>query len=348
MSSPISTALLSYGMSGEIFHAPFLETHSGFQLKKVVERSKQKVNQRYPQVISVRDKSEVLTDSSIELVIVNTPNETHYPLVKEALLAGKHVVVEKPFTVTTAEAEELIALATAGNKILTVFQSRRFDGDFKTLQQVIKEGWVGKVVAFEVHYDRFRNYIEPDTWKEEARPGTGILYNLGSHMLDQVLVLFGKPNEVDAHIGIQRPGGAVDDFYDIRLLYNDLLVTVKSSYLVREEGPRYMLHGVQGSFVKFGIDPQEQDLKDGKMPNSGGWGKQEEQWWGKINSTIHGLPVDRKIETLPGNYRAFYSNVYDAIRNQKTLAVKPEEAKEVIRLIEACYESNKLKKTIRF
>ena len=348
MSSPIITALLSYGMSGEIFHAPFLSIHHGFQLKAVVERSKKKINERYPQVASIKDKSEVLNDSSIELVIVNTPNETHYPFVKEVLNAGKHVVVEKPFTVTSSEAEELIALAKSNNKILTVFQSRRFDGDFKTVQQVVKEGLVGKIVEFETHYDRFRNYIEPNTWKEEAKPGTGILYNLGSHMLDQVLVLFGKPNEVDARICIQRRDGAVDDFYDIRLSYTDLLVIVKSSYLVREQGPRYIIHGTQGSFVKYGIDPQEQDLKDGKLPNGNGWGKEDEQWWGKLNSTINGVHVEKKIETLPGNYKEFYDNLYDAIRHRKTLSVKPEEAKEVIRLIEVCYESNRLKKAIKF
>jgi len=281
-------------------------------------------------------------------VIVNTPNETHYSFVKEALNAGKHVVVEKPFTVTSTEAEELIALAKAKKKILTVFQSRRFDGDFKTFQQVVKEGLVGKIVEAEIHYDRFRNYIEANTWKEEAKPGTGILYNLGSHMLDQVLVLFGKPNEVDARVGIQRPGGMVDDFYDIRLSYDDLLVIVKSSYLVREQGPRYILHGVQGSFVKYGIDPQEQDLKDGKLPNVKGWGKEDEQWWGKINTTIDGVHVEKKIETLSGDYMEFYDNVHDAIRNNTPLSVKPEEAKEVIRLIEVCYESNKLRKAIKF
>src|SRR6478736_701015 len=268
MTSPINTALLSYGMSGEIFHAPFLTLNSGFQLKKVVERSKQKINQRFPQVISVKDKSEVLNDPAIELVIVNTPNETHYSFVKEALNAGKHVVVEKPFTVTSTEAEELIALAKAKKKILTVFQSRRFDGDFKTFQQVVKEGLVGKIVEAEIHYDRFRNYIEANTWKEEAGPGSGILYNLGSHMLDQVLVLFGKPESVSAKIGIQRPGGKVDDFYDLRLSYKDLNVIVKSSYLVREPGPIYILHGVNGSFIKYGLDPQEEALKVHQIPGS--------------------------------------------------------------------------------
>jgi predicted dehydrogenase len=212
----------------------------------------------------------------------------------------------------------------------------------------VNDGLVGKIVEAEIHYDRFRNYIEANTWKEEAKPGTGILYNLGSHMLDQVLLLFGKPNEVDARIGIQRPGGMVDDFYDIRLSYNDMLVIVKSSYLVREQGPRYILHGVQGSFVKYGIDPQEQDLKDGKLPNISGWGKEDEQWWGKINSSIDSVHVEKKIETQPGDYMEFYDNLFDAIRNNKPLSVKPEEAMEVIRLIEVCYESNKLRKAINF
>jgi len=346
MSPPVNTALLSYGMSGELFHAPFLTSHPGFNLKKAVERTKKKISVPYPKIISVNNRNEIFSDPSIELVVVNTPNDTHYSFAKEALNADKHVVVEKPFTITSKEADELIALAREKNKVLTVFQNRRFDGDFKTLQKIVKENLVGTVVEFEAHYDRFRNYIEPNTWKENAAPGTGILYNLGSHMLDQVLVLFGMPEEVDARIGIQRPGGRVDDFYDIRLSYKDKLVIVKSSYLVREQGPRYILHGTQGSFVKYGIDPQEQDLKDEKIPNGINWGQEDQQWWGKLNTVINGEHIQKRIETLPGNYMEFYDNLYHAIRFQKTLAVKAEEAREVIRLIELCYESNRLKKAI--
>ena len=347
ISNPITTALLSYGMSGEIFHAPLLAAHEGFQLKSVVERSQDKVRHRYPQVKSIKDRKEILQDDSIELVIVNTPNETHHSYVIEALEAGKHVIVEKPFTVTAKEADELIALAKKKAKILTVFQSRRWDGDFMTVQKVVKDKLVGKIAEFEAHYDRFRNYIEANTWKEELKPGTGILYNLGSHMLDQVLVLFGMPLEVDARVGIQRPAGKVDDYYDIRLMYDGFLVIVKSSYLVREQGPRYVLHGTEGSFVKYGIDPQEQALKDGKMPGSAGWGVENKSEWGKINSTIKGTHVEDKIETLTGNYSGFYQNVYEAIRENKPLAVKPEEARQVIHLIELCYESNKLRRAIK-
>jgi len=344
---PVITSLLSYGMSGELFHAPFLHVHPGFLLKSVVERSKQKVALRYPDVKSVKDRQQILQDDSIELVVVNTPNETHYSYTKEALEAGKHVIVEKPFTVDTREADELIALAKKKNKTLTVFQSRRFDGDFRTLQKVINDGVVGSIAEFEAHYDRFRNYVEPNSWKEERKPGTGILYNLGSHMLDQVLVLFGMPNEVDARIGTQRPAGKVDDYYDIRLAYNDFLVIVKSSYLVREQGPRYILHGREGSFIKYGIDPQEQALKEGKMPGSAGWGVEDKSSWGKINSTINGIHVEDRIETLKGDYMDFYQNVYEAIRENKELAVKPEEARQVIRLIELCYESNQSRRAIK-
>ncbi len=344
---PVITALLSYGMSGELFHAPFLEVHSGFQLKTVVERSKEKIRLRYPQVQSVKDRQSVLQDESIELIVVNTPNGTHYEYTKEALEAGKHVVVEKPFTINTTEADELIALAKKKNRILTVFQSRRFDGDFRTLQKVINEGMVGRIAEFEAHYDRFRNYVEPNSWKEESSPGTGILYNLGSHMLDQVLVLFGMPDEVDARIGAQRTGGKVDDYYDIRLSYKDFLVIVKSSYLVREQGPRYVLHGTEGSFIKYGIDAQEQALKEGKLPGTAGWGTEEKSSWGRINSTINGVHVEEQVETLKGDYMDFYQNVYEAIRENKPLAVKPEEARQVIQLIELSYKSNQLRRAIK-
>lgn len=339
--TPISTALLSYGMSGDIFHAPLIAAHGGFRLSKIVQRKTATAQRRYPSVEVVSNIDDILRDNSIELVVINTPNETHYDFTVRVLEAGKHAVVEKPFTVTTQEADELIALAKKNNRVLTVFQNRRWDGDFLTLKQVVEKNLVGKIVEFELHYDRFRNYIEANTWKEETAPGTGILYNLGSHMLDQVVVLFGMPLEVDARLGVQRPGGRVDDFYDIRLQYNGFHVIVKSSYLVRESMPRYILHGTEGSFVKFGIDPQEQALKDGRLPGSAGWGAEPQTQWGTINTSIGGLHVSGTVETVQGNYLAYYNNVFEAIRNGAALAVKPEESRDVLRLIETCIESNK-------
>jgi scyllo-inositol 2-dehydrogenase (NADP+) len=345
---PIQTAILSYGMSGEVFHGPLLQANAGFNLAVVVQRSSEKAKQHYPAVKVVKTVSEAIEDSSIELVVINTPNETHFDFTSKALLAGKHVVVEKPFTVTTQEADELIALAKKQGKTLSVFQNRRWDGDFLTVQKVLSNKWLGKVVEFEAHYDRFRNYIEANTWKEEAGKGTGILYNLGSHMLDQILVLFGMPKEIDARIGIQRPAGKVDDFYDLRLQYEGLNVIVKSSYLVREQGPRYIVNGTEGTFLgSNGVDPQEQALKDKKIPGSAGWGTHARTEWGKINTTINGLHVEASIETLPGDYRIFYQNLYEVIREGKPAAVKPEESRDVIKLIEAAYESNKMKKSIK-
>jgi scyllo-inositol 2-dehydrogenase (NADP+) len=345
--TPIKTALLSYGMSGEIFHAPLLAVDPGFELHTVVQRSSDKAKHRYPHVRIARDIQEVLKDHTIELVVINTPNESHYPFAKQALEAGKHVVVEKPFTVTTKEAHALIELAKKQQKLLTVFQNRRWDGDFMTVKKVIENNWVGKIAEFELHYDRYRNYIEANTWKEEQGPGSGILYNLGSHMLDQVVMLFGMPKAVDARVGIQRPNGRVEDFYDVRMQYHEFNAIVKSSYLVREPTPRYQLHGTEGSFIKYGIDPQEQALKDGKIPGSIAWGVEEKAAWGKLNTTIDGLHMEGLVETIPGNYTMFYKNVYENIREGKPLFVKAEESRDVIRLIEACYESSREHKAIK-
>lgn len=345
MNSKINTALLSYGMSGKVFHGPLLQAHGNFEIKAVYQRSKNKTpDHSFPVVYDVE---KILTDSSIELVIVNTPNNLHFEHARMALQAGKHVVVEKPFTISVKEAQELITLARSTGKILSVFQNRRWDGDFLTVRKVVEQNLLGRIVEFECHYDRYRNFIEANTWKEEKAPGTGILFNLGSHMLDQVFVLFGMPDYLDARMGIQRTGGSVDDFYDIRLQYENLNVIVKSSYLVREEMPRYIVHGTEGSFVKYGIDPQEQCLKDGQVPGMAGWGAEKKAYWGKLNSNIHGIHFEGLVETVPGSYLSFYDNVYNAIRNRAELEVKPEQAMKVIQLIEACEQSNQERSAVQ-
>jgi predicted dehydrogenase len=344
--NPIKTALLSYGMSGEIFHAPLLMASSGFNLSTIVQRNSERAKQRYPHVKIAKHVNEVFDDATIELIVINTPNESHFQFAQQALDAGKHVIVEKPFTVTQQEAESLIALGKKKNKMLTVFQNRRWDGDFMTVKKIVENKWVGKIAEFELHYDRYRNYIEANTWKEEQGPGSGILYNLGSHMLDQVLVLFGMPKAVDARVGIQRPNGKVEDFYDIRMQYADFQAIVKSSYLVREATPRYILHGTEGSYIKYGIDPQEQALKDGKIPGSMGWGSEPKELWGKLNTSLGGLHIEGHIETIAGNYLQFYNNVFESIREGKPLNVKPEESLDVIKLIEVCYESSRSQKAI--
>lgn len=336
----IQVALASYGMSGKVFHAPLITTHPDFQLYKVLERHRDDAVVDYPDIITVRQFDDLLTDEKVDLIVVNTPNTHHFSMTKAALEAGKHVVVEKPFTNTVSEAEELTALAKQKNRVLTVFQNRRLDSDFLTVQKVLKQQLCGRVVEFEAHYDRYRNYIQPDTWKEESGPGSGILYNLGSHMIDQALVLFGMPETLFAKLSIQRTGGKAPDAYHLILGYPDKQVTLKSSYLVRDEGPQYKILGELGTFTKYGLDSQEDDLKAGKMPNEPDWGTESEKIWGTLNTELNSLPFQGKIASEAGNYLAFYDNLAQAISTQSTLLVPPEEAKQVIHLIELAYQSN--------
>jgi predicted dehydrogenase len=342
----INVALSAYGMSGEVFHAPLLSSHPGFKLKKVVERKTNKSSAAYPFVEVIRDYEAVLQDPAIDLIVINTPNSLHYGQTKKALAAGKHVIVEKPFTVTSQEAKELIAFAQQQKKVLTVFQNRRWDGDFMTVKQVVENKLLGQLVEFEAHYDRFRNYVEANTWKEETGPGSGILYNLGSHMIDQALVLFGMPESVTADIRVQRPGGKIDDSYDIRMNYAQMRVVLKSSYLVREPGPRYILHGTQGTFMKYGLDPQEDALKVGGKPTDKNWGTDPKPFWGIINTQLNNLHLTGQIETLPGDYLQFYENVYQSITAGKPLAVQAEESMQGIRIIEAAMESSRTRQTV--
>lgn len=336
----INTALLSYGMSGEVFHAPLLKAHPGFRMSKVLERSKDRARQRYPDLTVVRSLDDILGDESIELVVVNTPHESHYELASKILRAGKHVIVEKPFVIESGEGDDLIRQARESRKLLSVFQNRRWDGDFMTLRQVLQSGILGPLGEFEAHYDRYRPQVDHGTWKEGAGPGAGILYNLGSHMIDQVLVLFGMPESVTAMVGIQRQGGISPDYYDIRMKYPTHMAIVKSSYLVREPGPRYVAYGAKGTFTKYGIDPQEEALKNGGIPGSAGWGYENSEWWGKVNTQIHDMHITGAVETVAGNYLGYYDNIYAAVRNGEPLAVTAEEAVSVIRMIELAAKSS--------
>lgn len=346
MSKQINTAFASFGMSGLVFHGPLLSVHDGFKIHKILERSKNLSKNKYPEAIIVRSFERLLTED-VDLVIVNTPDHTHYEHTKKALEAGKHVVVEKPFVQNTENGVELIELARKKGLLLTVFQNRRWDGDFLTIKKIIESNMLGNLVEYEAHFDRYRNFIQPGTWKEDPGTGTGILFNLGSHMIDQAIELFGKPAFVSADIRYMRPGSKVDDYYDINLFYDNIKVKVKSSYLVREEGPRYTLHGTEGSFLKWGIDPQEAALKKGGLPTDAGWGVENEDDWGIINTNINGLHMEGRIETIPGDYSQFYKNVYDVIRKGAALVVKPEESLLGVKVINAAFESNEMGKRIR-
>ena len=344
--SKIQVGLASFGMSGMVFHAPILTHHPGFQLSKILERSKNEVKKIYPDITSVRSFDELIDDDRIELVVVNTPDITHFEYARKALEAGKHVVVEKPFTRTLAQGEDLLSLADKKNRVLSVFQNRRWDGDFLTVRKIIENQWLGRLVEFESNYMRYRNYIQSNSWKESSVQGIGLTYNLGSHMIDQAVTLFGMPDAVWADSDSMRTDSEIDDYYHIRLIYPEIKVTLKASYLVREETPRYTLHGTNGSFLKYGIDPQEEMLKQGGNPSMPDWGKEPEEQWGILNTEINGIHIRGKVETVAGNYAAYYDNIYNVIRKRAEPEVLPEQALSVIYLIEAAMESSRSGQTV--
>jgi scyllo-inositol 2-dehydrogenase (NADP+) len=342
----LGVGLASFGMSAKVFHAPFLAQHKGFTIKRIVERSTNEARTLYPGAIVSRSFTDMLNNPDIDLIVVNTPDHTHFELAKSSLEAGKHVVVEKPFTQTVREAEELVELAIRRQRILTVFQNRRWDGDFLTVQDIVRKKTLGRLVEFEARWDRYRNFIQAATWKEDASTGTGLLYNLGSHLIDQALVLFGMPTGVTAHLKILRTGGSVDDWFDVRLHYSDVNVAIKASYLALEPGPRFLLHGTNGSFIKHGIDPQEDALKQGRSPLESNWGSEFEDSWGVLSTEENGVVSRKKIETVRGNYGAFYDNLYESITRGKELAVKPRDALNVIAVIEAAKQSSASRTTV--
>ncbi|MDR0714046.1 MAG: oxidoreductase [Bacteroidales bacterium] len=342
----IHVGLASFGMSGKVFHAPILSHHAGFCLHAVLERTKSESRRYYPEVVVVRSLEELLADERTELIVVNTPDDTHYELTRKTLEAGKHAIVEKPFTQTLEQGEKLAELAYKKGLMLSVFQNRRWDGDFLTVRKVIDSQLLGRLVEFESNYMRFRNYIQLNTWKESVLQGIGLSYNLGSHMIDQALVLFGMPEAVWADIDSLRGGSEIDDYYHIRLIYPDIKVTLKASYLVREQGARYTLHGTQGSFLKYGLDPQEEALKRGGNPAMPEWGQESEEWWGILNTETEGLHIKGKIETVAGNYAAYYDNIYQVLRHDAEPEVQPQQALNVIKLIEAAVESSRSKQCV--
>ncbi len=332
--------LASYGMSGQVFHAPLLHVNPGFEIISILERSKNLSAGRYPDVQVVRTYEELLVDDRIALIIVNTPDPLHYDLARQALLAGKHVVTEKPFVQNSVRGQELIDLAVRQGRLLSVFQNRRWDGDFLTIRKILEEGLLGRLVEYEAHFDRFRNIIQEDTWKEDPASGTSILFNLGSHLIDQAIVLFGKPEHVYADIRLLRNGGQIDDAFTLLMGYPGIKVTLKASYLVKEPGPRFYLHGTKGSYLKYGIDPQEEALKNGEWPLGDNWGREPEPDWGVLNTEAGGKQFRGKYKTLPGRYGSYYEDIHRSITKDTKPAVTAEQANLVIRVIEAARESH--------
>lgn len=346
----IRTGLAAYGMSGQVFHAPFISTNPHFELTAVAERSKELSRAKYPHARIVRSFDELIGIGELDLIVVNTPDSTHYDYARRALLAGKHVVVEKPFTTTAEEGEALTALAAEKGLTLSVYQNRRWDCDFLTVKEILSKGLLGRLVEFESTFPRYRNFIKPNTWKETGESGGGLTYNLGAHLIDQAVQLFGMPQAVFADISTLRTGGKVDDYFIIHLLKPakapEVKITLKASYLMCESEPRFVLHGTEGSYVKHGLDPQEADLTKGLLPDTPHWGEEDTSHWGMLHTEKDGNVLREPYPTLPGNYGAFYENIYQAIRHGRPLQSDARGVIGVIRLIEAAWQSSRTQQVI--
>ncbi|CAF3658469.1 unnamed protein product [Rotaria sp. Silwood1] len=357
-SRKIRVGIVGFGLSGRVFHAPFIHTMSTmYELRSVVERHSNEAVKIYPYIKTVRSTTELFDDPDIDLVIITTSNDLHYSLSKQALEKGKHVVIEKPMTIRSSEALELIELAKIKKLILCPYQNRRYDSGYNTIKEIINKKLLGdEILDCEIHFDRYRPELKGgDAWRERNELGAGIFYDLGSHLIDQTLSLFGHPQTITADIRIQRPVSQVDDYFDVRFDYGHLRVTLKSSMLVREMGPRYVLHGPKGSFIKYGDDIQESVLRTGVMPPTNDK-KLEENSWGKEPSEDNGLLhtetkdgriIKEKYETLPGNYGRFFEQLYAAIIHGKALEVRPEDGYNVIRMIELGFQSSQEKRTLK-
>ncbi len=342
----IKTAILSFGMSGRVFHAPFIALNPGFELVGIWERTQSASLEFYPNIKIYRSLEEILNDATIQLVIVNTPTNTHYEYTKKVLLSGKHAVVEKAFTTTVAEAIELNNIAIEKKLKLSVFQNRRWDSDFKTVKKIIEEGWLGAVVEAEIHFDRFKEALSPKLHKEIPGPGAGILNDLGPHLIDQSLSLFGMPTAVYAELRIMRPNSVVDDYFELLLSYADKVVRLKAGYLVREPIPAYIIHGTKGSFLKSRGDIQETALVANQKPDSPNWGKEPVEEEGLLHTEKEGIVIKEKIPTEIGNYASYYSLVEKAIRENTAMPVSGYDGINVMKIIEASFKSNTDKKQI--
>ncbi len=330
----INVAIVGFGLSGRYLQAPFFETNPEFQLKTVVT-SQHALHETYPHVEKAGSLAEVLSDASIDLVSIASPNDTHYAYAQQCLLAGKHVLAEKPFTATVKEAEALVALAEKQQRQLFVFQNRRFDSDFLTVKKVIESGNLGELLRFEARYDRYKPLLNAKKWKETPCSNNGILYDLGSHLIDQAVALFGAPGAVWGETYTQRDGSAIDDAFDLRLDYGRLKVQLSSSLLMREPTPRYMVQGTKGTFVKYGIDAQEDHLKAGMLPGDVGFGVESAEFQGILNTEAIGLAFRGKVETLPGNWKALFQNIADVLLRGEQKAIQLEQVLAQIRVIES-------------
>ncbi len=343
MSDNIRVGLIGYGYASKTFHAPLIVGTPGMTLAAVSSSDASKVHADWPNVTVVSDPKQLFNDPSLDLIVIPTPNDTHFPLARAAMEAGKHVVVDKPFTVTLSQARELEAMAKSRGLVLSVFHNRRWDSDFLTLKGLIAKGKLGEVSYFESHFDRYRPQVR-NRWREQAGPGSGIWYDLGPHLIDQALVLFGVPVSITVDMAQLRPDAQTTDYFHAVLTYPQRRVVLHSTMLAAAESARYIVHGTRGSYVKFGLDPQEDRLKAGERPPQEDWGYDMRD--GVLTLAVGDELDAQTLLTVPGNYPAYYAAIRDALNGQGENPVPASQAIRVMELIELGIESAKHRSTL--
>lgn len=329
----VRVGLVGFGMAGRVFHAPLISSVEGLELAAVVERHSDKAAERYPGITVYRSLAELLADASIGLVVVATPNCTHYQVARQALEAGKSVVVDKPIAVSSQQTAELIAVARERKMHMVPFYNRRWDGDFRTIEKVLHERLIGRLVHFESTFDRWRPGRATRAWKDEPDQG-GILLDLGTHIADQALALFGRPEAVGAEVMRERDGDGPNDSFTIRLHYPDFLVTLGANFLSSLARPRFHLRGTAGNYWKWGLDLQEEELNKIARITAPNWGEEPHANWGALNVDVEGGMVARPVRPVPGDYRLYYAGVRDALLGKAAAPVQPVAAWRVARLLE--------------
>jgi predicted dehydrogenase len=347
MSTVIKTGICSFGMSGKLFHAPFIEEHPGFELTAIVERNNNDSRERYPKSKLYRSVEELIADKSLQLIVVNTPTHLHYEQVKMALLAGKNVVVEKPFTTKVKEAEELTELAKKQKVQLSIYQNRRYDGDFRAVKKVVNENLLGDLREVEIRYDRYRPSYGGKPHKEGELPGAGIIYDLSPHLVDQALQLFGWPKALFADVWKMREDVVPADYFEILFYYDKFRVRLKATCICRETIPGYALHGMKGSFLQQRSDMQEQQLLAGEIPSLESWSAAPSEPDGLLHTEIDGKIIRKKQTSSPGNYMGYYDDLYKSLTGQGPNPVPAEDGIKTIRVIEAALESSKDGKVVK-
>lgn len=331
MAASLNVALVGYGFVGKVFHAPLIAATDGLHLHTVVSSNTPAVHADFPDLRVLPALDDALDDPMIDLVVIATPNPLHAPQAHAVLDAGKHVVVDKPFTVTVDEARAVIAHAERAGRLLSVFHNRRYDSDFVTLRGLLASDALGEVTQFESHFDRFRLEVR-DRWREQAGPGAGLWYDLGPHLLDQALQLFGAPLGITADIAVQRAGGITADYFHALLRYPRLRVILHASTMMAANDLRFSVHGTRGSFVKQGLDSQEDALKAGRTPGDAQWGHDARP--GTLTTMDGDAVTTRTVDGVPGDYRRYYAAVRNAILGHAPNPVPATQALEVMQLIE--------------